>query len=480
MALSPAALAAGQQSQRHVNHVDKSGQWVEIETAVNQFRTSRIPKATSLLPGVIWQAVDAISITSSVVVSDTTDETWVGHNLNSERLAYHETTGNGTAIFEYLLPTNPSMVAVASAENISLGVVLQRHADGTSTVTAFNEANGNVPIWTYGFAANYNFNNLRNIDVAADGEVVIAAAGDTIAGTSLVVILDGSNGAVLDSLIVNAGVGGVELNDSGTRAVLTAEATVVVIDTFTMNTLHSFAVSGTGGFHRISRDGTTVVGGGFNCFVHQEIAGVWTQIYSLTHASNWLGNGLALSENGDTLFLVSFNYATGYLTLTYRVIDLVNNVELAQIITQGSGTLQDTVIQSQASADGETFAVISWGTQNNAHPEVQIFDRDLNLIGSIDTPGSPFGLDMSSDGQFVVVGSKSVHANISGNGSNTYAYRVFSACPWDLNGDGSISTLDLLELFAQWGTAGSADFDGSGVVDTSDLLILFANWGPCP
>ena len=53
-------------------------------------------------------------------------------------------------------------------------------------------------------------------------------------------------------------------------------------------------------------------------------------------------------------------------------------------------------------------------------------------------------------------------------------------CPWDLDGDGNVGTSDLLELFAQWGTAGPADFDESGAVDTSDLLVLFANWGPCP
>lgn len=483
IAISISTSAYAQQSQRHVNHVDKSGQWVEIESSGNQLSKSRIPKATSLLPGVIWQAVDSASITNSVVVSDTTNETWVGHNLNFERLAYHQTTGDGTAIFDYDLPTNPSMVAVASAENVSLGVVLERHPNGGSTVTAFNAANGNVPIWTYDFAVNYNFNNIRNIDVSADGEVVIAAARDTNAGTSLVVILDGANGTVLDSLIVNAGVGGLELNDSGTRAVLTAGATVVVIDTITMNTLHSFAVSGGGGFQRISRDGMTVAGGGFNCFVHREIDGVWTQIYSLNHASNWLGNGLALSGNGDTLFLVSHNYSTGYLTLTYRVIDIsCIPVEIAQITTQGAGSLQDTVIQSQASADGETFAVISWGSQDNVHPEVQIFDRELNLIGSIDTPGSPFSLDMSSDGQFVVVGSKSVHANISGNGSNTYAYEVSltPACPWDLNGDGTVNTVDLLDFLAQWGSDGPADFDRNCVVDTIDLIAFLAHWGSCP
>lgn len=466
------------QSQRSVSKVNEYGIWTQVQMGYG-LSTSKKLLQGGQIPGVIWQAVDPISITNSVCVSDTTNETWVGHNLNSERLAYHETTGDGNAIFNYDLPTNPSMVAVASAENISLGVVFEQHPTGGSTVTAFNEANGNVPIWTYEFAANYNFNNIRNIDVSADGEVVIAAARDTNAGISLVVILDGATGEELDTLIVDAGVAGVELSDSGTRAVLTEGATVRIIDTFTMNTLFTFAVSGAGGYQRISRDGTTVAGGGFNCLVYKEIGGDWIQIYSLTQASNWLGNGLALSANGDTLFLASYNYATGYLTLTYRVIDLVNNVELAQITTQGSGSQQDTVQQAQASADGEIFSVISWGTQDNAHPEVQIFDRDLNLIGEIDTPGSPFGLDMSSDGQFVVVGSKSVHANTSGNGSNTYAYQVFAACVGDLDGNGSVGTTDLLDLLSQWGTSGTADFDGSGDVGTADLLILLANWGPC-
>lgn len=53
------------------------------------------------------------------------------------------------------------------------------------------------------------------------------------------------------------------------------------------------------------------------------------------------------------------------------------------------------------------------------------------------------------------------------------------ACPWDLDNSGSVGTSDLLELFALWGTSGTADFDDDGLVGTSDLLILFANWGSC-
>ncbi|MCH8824744.1 MAG: SBBP repeat-containing protein [Planctomycetes bacterium] len=54
----------------------------------------------------------------------------------------------------------------------------------------------------------------------------------------------------------------------------------------------------------------------------------------------------------------------------------------------------------------------------------------------------------------------------------------------DLDGDGVVSTSDLLILFSNWGPCPPpekgdcpADLDGDGVVNTSDLLILFANWG---
>ena len=55
-------------------------------------------------------------------------------------------------------------------------------------------------------------------------------------------------------------------------------------------------------------------------------------------------------------------------------------------------------------------------------------------------------------------------------------------CPADLDGDGIVSTVDLLILFSAWGPnpGNPADLDGSGEVGTADLLILFANWGPCP
>ena len=63
-------------------------------------------------------------------------------------------------------------------------------------------------------------------------------------------------------------------------------------------------------------------------------------------------------------------------------------------------------------------------------------------------------------------------------GGNTFSDSC--ACPGDGNGDGQVSTDDLLGLLAAWGTdAVDWDFDESGFVDVTDLLLLVAAWGPC-
>ena len=54
-------------------------------------------------------------------------------------------------------------------------------------------------------------------------------------------------------------------------------------------------------------------------------------------------------------------------------------------------------------------------------------------------------------------------------------------CLGDLNGDGVVDTLDLVELLASWDLCGlPADINCDGIVDVLDLLILLGHWGPCP
>ena len=49
--------------------------------------------------------------------------------------------------------------------------------------------------------------------------------------------------------------------------------------------------------------------------------------------------------------------------------------------------------------------------------------------------------------------------------------------PGDVDGDGTVGVLDLLQLLTSWGQCTCpADLNGDGVVGISDLLILLASW----
>jgi hypothetical protein len=56
-----------------------------------------------------------------------------------------------------------------------------------------------------------------------------------------------------------------------------------------------------------------------------------------------------------------------------------------------------------------------------------------------------------------------------------------ASCEPDLNDDGVVDVMDLLQVLADWGACPGcpADFDGSGAVDVVDLLILLDAWGEC-
>lgn len=119
-------------------------------------------------------------------------------------------------------------------------------------------------------------------------------------------------------------------------------------------------------------------------------------------------------------------------------------------------TSTEMIWQSQTFDENTNANAVRWGTLYNFRFHANSPPSFINIDVGLFKPGSPDSITVIAEGP------------------------ESAACPADLDGDGEVSTVDLLELFAQWGTAGSADLNGDGVVNTEDLLALFANWGPCP
>ncbi len=60
--------------------------------------------------------------------------------------------------------------------------------------------------------------------------------------------------------------------------------------------------------------------------------------------------------------------------------------------------------------------------------------------------------------------------------------RAAAVCPADINNDGAVNVLDLIDLLLDFGTAGGpSDINGDGSVNVLDLIELLLAFGAaCP
>ena len=126
---------------------------------------------------------------------------------------------------------------------------------------------------------------------------------------------------------------------------------------------------------------------------------------------------------------------------------------------------------------------------------IDTYTLDGTLLDSIQTglKETTLGLAYTGTGFFVAKpGSTIYELDLSGNLLNSYAgpdeftealdFPQPEPCPWDLNGNGTVDVVDVLQLIASFGPCADcpADFNFDGFVNVVDLLALIANFGPCP
>ena len=180
-----------------------------------------------------------------------------------------------------------------------------------------------------------------------------------------------------------------------------------------------FSVAGTGAgniFYRISGDGNVFVTYGFALDVYKFDGTTYQRVIHFTQANNWFGGASIVSRDGSTVGSFAGNYANNWLTGEVDLFDVASAQMIGSYPVSGTGQYQGTPVGAESNDNGTVMAFASWGTEFHDWPEVMVFNRNVELIGAIDFPGSAFGVDVSADGQYVVGGSKAVHANQFGSG----------------------------------------------------------------
>ena len=285
-------------------------------------------------------------------------------------------------------------------------------------VHGFTSTSAGVPDWSFPFPVSDP--NLpassRKVAVSYDGSTVAAVVSDSVTQNSTLYVFEADTGEIrtsrTDALRMNA----VDLTDDGSVALVTEDNLAVLVDTSNGNTIFSVAGSGAGNvFYRISGDGNVFVTNGFSLDVYKFDGTTYQRVIHFGQANNWFGGASIVSRDGSTVGSFAGNF-TNWLSGEVFLFDVASAQMIGSYPVSGTGAFQGTPVGAESNDNGTVMAFASWGTEFHDWPEVMVFNRNVDLIGQIDFPGSAFGVDVSADGQYVVGSSKAVHANTFGSG----------------------------------------------------------------
>jgi hypothetical protein len=283
-------------------------------------------------------------------------------------------------------------------------------------------SDSDTPIWTWKYPEAVNAGAKVAID--RDATVVAVAVFNDNTGMLDLFFLDPATGAELSTFSqASPGLRGFDLSaDGSTLYFHDGASTCYILDIKTSSIVFSTDTGGSFDSHCISGDGTKFANGSFSKVKIWEKEGMNWKSYTFNLGSGRYGDEMDFSDDGSTLGFGVSQYSPSYSKTEAYLLDIPTKTVTAHVVNNSNGVYQDVCSAAAISHDGRYFVLGRWGDQQNANPEAQILENGAGLVGTIDTRGSVFTVDISRDGQVTVAGGKAIHANVSGNGGDVYCY----------------------------------------------------------
>jgi hypothetical protein len=414
------AIATALRHRADVSSHPRAPRHSDASTASTRWPLARVtPDRPTLEPlgNTLWQVDDENAIADGVAID--ANDVWGAWTLQGARLSAYPIDGSGTPDFEFSSFGSGSS-GVASARGADRMAFMESNATGNDfRIHGFRSTSDGTPDWSFPFPVSDP--NLpassKKIAVSYDGSTVAAVVSDSVTQNSTLYVFEADTGAIrstwTDPLRMNA----VDLTDDGSIALVTQDNLAALVDTSNGNILFSVTGSGAGNiFYRISGDGSVFVAGGFALDVYKFDGNTYQRVIHFSQASNWFGGASIVSRDGSTVGSFAGNFANNWLSGEVFLFDVASAQMIGSYPVSGTGSFQGTPVGAESNDNGTVMAFASWGTELHDWPEVMVFNRNVQLIGAIDFPGSAFGVDVSADGQYVAGGSKAVHANEFGSG----------------------------------------------------------------
>jgi hypothetical protein len=376
-------------------------------------------RALGPLGNTLWEVDDVNAIAAGVSIDS--NDVWGAWTLQGARLSAYPIIGNGTPDFEFS-SFGSGNSGVASARGADRMAYMESNDAGNDfRIHGFRSTSGGTPDWSFPFPVSDP--NLpassQKVSVSYDGSTVASVVSDATTQNSTLYVFEADTGAIRSTRTDALRMDAVDLTDDGSVALVTEDNLAVLVDTTSGDTLFSVAGSGAGNiFYRISGDGNVFVTCGFDLDVYKFDGTTYQRVIHFTRPSSWFGGASIVSRDSSTVGSFSANYANNWLTGEVELFDVASAQMIGSYPVSGTGQFQGTPVGAESNDNGTVMAFASWGTEFHDWPEVMVFNRNVDLIGQIDFPGSAFGVDVSADGQYVAGSSKAVHANQFGSGGS--------------------------------------------------------------
>jgi len=366
-----------------------------------------------------WTSSDPFAIGQDVAINPDGGHQFIGWNLNSVRVSFHDDLTN-TPLWENIsdpntymnfvaLSANANIVANASYHNIYLfdmntgavtfsftpegnriagPIAVSRDGSllvcatssplsgGMHRVYAFNPPS-TTPIWTFDFSDALS-TGIYGVNISVDNSTV------AVNGKFYGWIINASNGTMRTAI---------EIANTESRLALSANASVL-------------AIAELSGFIKAFNWNTAM----------SRYDLIWQYKVPAGTFTNW-ASSIDVSADGQTIMAGSLIFLSAGYDGTVYLFDTFGEGQPRWIYPNVGDMVDDVAL----SDDGSIGAAITWGDLANSIPDIFIFERESNVpVFTVNTPGSMFALDMSADGRSVIAGGKAVHARQLGNGGNVY------------------------------------------------------------
>ncbi len=322
------------------------------------------------------------------------------------------------------LPQYQSLAAAARADVAATLTVESDWSSSTgvrATVRKYSDGSQGQADWERELPIDIFFGNSTGIAVSEDGQRIVAV-GCTIDGNlHAYVFQPGSQSWIQHRTFSVSPFRALRASADAKRLYVQDASRVRVLDLDTGSVSMTQSETGeifTGG-HAISGDGKTVAYALADriVIVRQSLSGGWYELPPLQiDPLAEFCSEVELSRDGSVLAVGIERFDN--LTSGVVVVETTSGAQRLEDFHAGSGTYTNAIGDLDLSEDGSTVALALWGDSSQSVPEVSVYATEGTTPSvpsqTFDLPGSALSLDLSTQGQQLVVASKTTHMDYPG------------------------------------------------------------------